>query len=103
MATTTKVETKPIEKKLNATAQKVVDFLNAHKGEAFTLEEIADGIGVEMKSSGAITRLLKSEKNPNGLIIHGVEKEKIVKVKRKVQTYLIETTATLPHHPADGE
>lgn len=89
MATTTKVETKPTEKKLNVTAQKVVDFLNTHKGEAFTLEEIADGIGVEMKSSGAITRLLRSEKNPDGKIIHGAEKEKIVKVKRKVATYMI--------------
>jgi len=76
-------------KKLNATAQKVVDFLTAHKGEAFTLEEIADGIKVEMKSSGAITRLLKSAKNPDGRIEHGEEKEKIVKVKRKVQTYMI--------------
>ena len=82
-------ETKPTEKKLNGTAQKVVDFLNAHKGEAFTLEEVASEIGVEMKSSGAITRLLKSEKNPNGLIIHGAEKEKIVQVKRKVSTYMI--------------
>lgn len=88
MATTTK-ENQPTEKKLNATAQKVVDFLTTHKGEAFTLEEIADGIGVEMKSSGAITRLLQSAKNPDGKIIHGAEKEKIVKVKRKVSTYMI--------------
>lgn len=88
MATTTK-ENQPTGKKLNATAQKVVDFLTAHKGEAFTLEEIAGGIGVEMKSSGAITRLLQSAKNPDGKIIHGAEKEKIVKVKRKVSTYMI--------------
>jgi len=81
-------------KKLNSTAQKVVDFLTANKGTAYTLDEIADGIGVEMKSSGAITRLLKSEKNPDGIITHGAEKEKIVKVKRKVSTYMIE---------ADGE
>ena len=77
------------EKKLNATAQKVVDFLTTNKGMAFTLEEIAGGIGVEMKSSGAITRLLKSEKNPDGMIIHGDEKEKVVQVKRKVSTYMI--------------
>ena len=88
MTNTTK-ETKPTEKKLNATAQKVVDFLNVHKGEAFTLEEIAKGIGVEMKSSGAITRLLNSAKNPDGIIVHGEEKERVVQVKRKVSTYMI--------------
>ena len=80
---------RPVEKKLNGTAQKVVDFLTANKGTAYTLDEIADKIGVEMKSSGAITRLLNSPKNPNGLIIHGAEKEKIVQAKRKVQTYMI--------------
>ena len=86
---TTKETRRPVEKKLNGTAQKVVDFLTANKGTAYTLEEIANKIGVEMKSSGAITRLLKSEKNPDGLIIHGAEKEKIVQVKRKVKTYMI--------------
>jgi len=86
---TTKETRRPVEKKLNGTAQKVVDFLTTNKGTAYTLEEIADKIGVEMKSSGAITRLLKSEKNPDGLIIHGAEKEKIVQVKRKVKTYMI--------------
>lgn len=89
MATNETKAVKTEEKKLNATAKKVVDFLTAHKGTAFTLEEIADGIGIEMKSSGSITRLLKSDKNPDGMIEHGEEKEKIVKVKRKVQTYMI--------------
>ena len=77
-------------KQLNPTAQKVVDYLTAHKGEAYTLAELAEAIGVELKSSGAITRLLKSEKNPDGVIVHGAEVEKEVKVKRKVKTYKID-------------
>ena len=77
----------PTEKELKATVQKAVDFLTAHKGESFTLDEIADGIGVEMKSPGAITRLLQSAKIPNGRII--AEKEKILEVKRKVSIYII--------------
>jgi len=82
--------TKTAVKTLNSTAQKVVDFLTANKGKAFTLAEISETIGVEMKSSGAITRLLKSEKNPNGAIVHGDEVEKEVTVKRKVKTYKID-------------
>mgnify|MGYP002412779503 CR=1 FL=1 len=94
-ANTKAVETKAVKaekttKPLNHTAQKVVDYLTAHKGEAYTLAEIAKAVGVELKSSGAITRLLKSEKNPNGLIVHGAEVEKEVKVKRKVKTYKID-------------
>lgn len=87
---TTAVKTETKTKTLNPTAQKVVDYLTTHRGEAYTLAELAEAIGVELKSSGAITRLLKSEKNPNGVIVHGAEVEKEVKVKRKVKTYKID-------------
>lgn len=89
----TDTKTKAVEtkaKQLNPIAQKIVDYLTVHKGEAYTLAELAEAIGVELKSSGAITRLLKSKKNPNGVIVHGAEVEKEVKVKRKVKTYKID-------------
>lgn len=78
------------EKKLNPTATKVIDFLTAHKGEEFTLEEISTAINVPRKSSGAITALRQSDKNPSGLIVHGQDKVKIVTAKRKVHTYKID-------------
>lgn len=76
------------EKKLNATAEKILAFLNAHKGEAFTFDEIKKATGIEAKSTGAITRLMAGEKT-NGVITHGEKKVKEVVVKRKVETYMI--------------
>ena len=78
-----------MEKKLNNTAEKVIAFLKANKGKEFTLEEISEGIGIERKSSGAITGF-KSDKHPNGIISKGAERIKIVKAKRKVSTYKID-------------
>ena len=79
-----------MEKKLNNTAEKVIAFLKANKGKEFTLEEISEGIGIERKSSGAITGLVKSEKHPDGIISKGAERIKIVKAKRNVSTYKID-------------
>lgn len=77
------------EKKLNSTAEKVLNFLTENKGKAFTLQEIGKALNIEFKSSGSITRLLKSEKNPTGIIEHGIEKEVQVLVTRKVKTYML--------------
>lgn len=77
------------EKKLNSTAEKVLNFLTENKGKAFTLQEIGKALNIEFKSSGSITRLLKSEKNPTGIIEHGTEKEVQVLVTRKVKTYML--------------
>lgn len=76
-------------KKLNPTAEKIVNYLKAHKGESFTFAEISEAVGINPKSTGSITRLIKSEKNPNGIILHGGEREVEVTVKKKVSTYRI--------------
>lgn len=82
------------EKKLNPTAEKVLNFLTENKGKAFTLQEIGKALNIEFKSSGSITRLLKTEKNPSGVIEHGAEKEMQVLVTRKVKTYMIAGDST---------
>jgi hypothetical protein len=83
-----KIMTTKTKNTMNATATKVIKFLETNKGKRFTLNEIADGIGVEMKSSGSISRLIKSEKNPDGKIIsHSKEKTIEVDGNRAVSTY----------------
>lgn len=76
--------------KLNATATKIVDFLTANKGKEYTFAEICEALNLNVKSTGSITKILKSDKNPNGLISHGAETEREVLVKKKFQTYKID-------------
>lgn len=78
------------KKELNPTAKKIVDFLTTNKGKAFTFAEICKEVGINPKSTGSITRLLASEKNPNGIISKGDEREVEVVVKKKVATYKID-------------
>lgn len=81
--------------KINATAEKVLEVLKK-SGKAMTWAEICEATGITAKSTGAITRLMVSEKNPEGVIEHGeeVEVEVIVK-KKKAKTYkLVDTTTT---------
>lgn len=76
--------------KINATAQKVVDFLTTNKGKEFTFAEICEACQLNVKSTGSITKLLASEKNPNGLIKHGAEVVKPVMVNKSFKTYKID-------------
>lgn len=76
--------------KMNATAQKVVDFLTANKGKEFTFAEICEACHLNTKSTGSITRLLASDKNPDGLIKHGAEVVKPVVVNKPFKTYKID-------------
>lgn len=75
---------------LNATAKKIVDFLNANKGKAFTFAEICEKCNLNVKSTGSITKLLASEKNPDGIIKHGEEVVKPVMVNKSFKTYKID-------------
>lgn len=87
-----KIKMKNTEKKLNPTAEKVLNFLMENRGKAFTAAEIGKALNIEFKSTGSITRLLKSEKNPSGIIEHGDKKDVQVVVTRKVNTYMIKNT-----------
>lgn len=78
------------ENKMNATAQKIVNFLNANKGKEYTFAEICSALDLNVKSTGSITKLLASEKNPDGLIKHGAEVEREVTVKKSFKTYKID-------------
>ena len=80
--------------KMNDNAKKIMDFLNAHKGEAFTFAEINKALGLNLKSTGSITRLMKTEKNPDGIIEHGEEKLVEVVVVKKTKTYMIPSDST---------
>lgn len=77
-------------KEMNATAKKIVDFLTTNKGKEYTFADICKALDLNVKSTGAITKLLKSDKNPNGIISHGVEVEREVIAKKKFQTYKID-------------
>lgn len=80
--------------KINATAEKVLEVLKK-SGKAMTWAEICEATGITAKSTGAITRLMVSEKNPEGVIEHGEEVEVEVIVKKKAKTYkLVDTTTT---------
>lgn len=72
---------------LNQKQKKVIDFLTAHKGEKFTLAEIASGINEEIKT-GTTNTLVKQKK----ITCHKNEKEIICPCcghKKKVSTYEI--------------
>lgn len=80
--------------KINATAEKVLEVLKK-SGKAMTWAEICEATGITAKSTGAITRLMFSEKNPEGVIEHGEEVEVEVIVKKKAKTYkLVDTNTT---------
>lgn len=78
------------ENKMNATAQKIVDFLTANKGKEYTFAEICKALDLNTKSTGSITKLLASDKNPDGIIKHGNEVEREVVVKKSFKTYKID-------------
>lgn len=77
-------------KEMNATAKKIVDFLTINKGKEYTFSDICKELNLNVKSTGSITKLLKSDKNPSGVISHGVEVEREVLTKKKFQTYKID-------------
>jgi predicted Zn-ribbon and HTH transcriptional regulator len=80
--------------KINTTAEKVLEVLKK-SNKAMTWAEICEAAGITAKSTGAITRLMASEKNPEGVIEHGEEVEVEVIVKKKAKTYkLVGTTTT---------
>ena len=73
--------------KLNQKQEKIIQFLSSHKGEKFTLAEIGDAIGDEVKS-GTTNTLVK-----RGLMVcYKNEREIICPCcghKTKVSTYEI--------------
>ena len=75
------------EWKANEKQKKVIDFLTAHKGETFTLAEISEAVGEELKS-GTTNTLLTRE------IVISHKDARIIECpccghKRKVSTYEI--------------
>ena len=76
------------EWKANEKQKKVIDFLTAHRGEQFTLAEISEAVGEELKSGTTnvlITReIVVSHKDARELICQCCGH------KRKVSTYEIE-------------
>ena len=75
------------EWKANEKQKKVIDFLTAHRGETFTLAEISEAVGEELKS-GTTNTLLTRE------IVISHKDARIIECpccghKRKVSTYEI--------------
>ena len=75
------------EWKANEKQKKVIDFLTAHRGEQFTLAEISEAVGEELKS-GTTNTLLTRE------IVISHKDARILECpccghKRKVSTYEI--------------
>ena len=75
------------EWKANEKQKKVIDFLTAHRGEQFTLAEISEAVGEELKS-GTTNTLLTRE------IVISHKDARIIECpccghKRKVSTYEI--------------
>lgn len=67
----------------NETRNSIINFLKEHQGEAFTLNEIAQAIGVEKINSGTTNILVA-----NGILVNGEDKmvEVIKKEPRKTYT-----------------
>lgn len=76
----------------NPTQSKILDFLKANKNKAFTLAEIAEGIGAEKIATGTINTLANG-KNGKGLIISNKDAREITCPtcghKHKLSTYEI--------------
>ena len=75
------------EWKANEKQKKVIDFLTAHRGETFTLAEISEAVGDELKSGTTNTLLAKE-------IVISHKDARIIECpccghKRKVSTYEI--------------
>ena len=75
------------EWKANEKQKKVIDFLTAHRGEQFTLAEISEAVGEELKSGTTNTLLAKE-------IVISHKDARIIECpccghKRKVCTYEI--------------